>query len=93
MDIAATRSRRGEARLALVNAVPTTKLDPVDRLPAIIGGFKSAVTNRINELRGTPGAAVWQRSFHDRVVRDETELNAYRRYIDANPRRWRGHER
>jgi putative transposase len=32
---------------------------------------------------------IWQVSCHDRIVRDEDELNAIRRYIQRNPeRRW-----
>jgi putative transposase len=32
-------------------------------LPTIIGAYKSAVTRRINVLRGTSGAPVWQRNY------------------------------
>ena len=32
---------------------------------------------------------VWHTSFHDRIVRDDDELDAIRRYIEENPaRRW-----
>jgi len=32
---------------------------------------------------------IWQTSFHDRIVRNEDECNAIRRYIRSNPaRRW-----
>ncbi len=55
---------------------------------AIVRSFKSAVTKRINELRHTPGAAVWQRNYYERIIRDERALNAIRRYIQDNPRRW-----
>lgn len=56
-------------------------------LPTIIGSFKSAVTKRINRLRNTPGASLWQRSFYDRIIRDEKELDTFRAYIRANPLR------
>ena len=32
-------------------------------LGAIVRSFKSAVTKRINEMRGTPGIPVWQRNY------------------------------
>jgi len=32
--------------------------------------------------------SVWQKSFHDRVIRDEDELNRIREYIFANPENW-----
>ena len=31
---------------------------------------------------------LWQRSFHDRVIRNDDELAAMRAYIADNPRRW-----
>jgi REP element-mobilizing transposase RayT len=55
---------------------------------SFIAGFKSAVTKRINESRGTPGLPVWQRNYHDRVIRDDLELNAVRAYIVSNPANW-----
>ena len=47
-------------------------------VPAIIGGYKSAVTKRV-------GQPVWQRGYHDRIVRTAREAANARRYIDANP--------
>lgn len=57
-------------------------------LGAIVGNYKSLVTRRVNNLRGTPGAPVWQRGFCDRIIRNERELNAIRQYIRDNPTRW-----
>jgi putative transposase len=55
---------------------------------AIIGQFKAAATKRINALRGTPGAPVWQRNYYEHVIRDESELNDVRQYIADNPAGW-----
>jgi REP element-mobilizing transposase RayT len=52
---------------------------------AIIGQFKAAVTKRINRVRGTPTAQVWQRNYFDRIIRTEDELNLTRHYIEGNP--------
>lgn len=57
-------------------------------LGAIVRGYKSAVARRINEMRGTPGARVWQSRYHERIIRAERHLNAVRAYILDNPRRW-----
>jgi hypothetical protein len=57
-------------------------------LGAIIGGYKSAVTNEINDLRGDTQPPIWQPRFHDRIIRNERELEAIRRYIHANPANW-----
>ena len=44
---------------------------PLRRTPhslgSFIAGFKSIATKRINELRNSPGRAVWQRGFHDHI--------------------------
>jgi REP element-mobilizing transposase RayT len=57
-------------------------------LGAFIAGFKSAATARINRHRGTPGEPVWQGRFYERIIRDEREWHAVRRYIHQNPARW-----
>jgi len=57
-------------------------------LPTLIRSFKSAATRGINLLRGTPGGRVWQRGYYERVIRNERELSAVRRYIAYNPLRW-----
>jgi putative transposase len=57
-------------------------------LPTIVRAFKAAVTKRINERRGTPGAPVWHRSYYEHVIRDESDLARLRTYIAENPGRW-----
>ena len=57
-------------------------------IPAIIRGFKSAVTNQINSHRHTSGFPVWQRNYYEHVIRNDNELNAIREYIQYNPENW-----
>ena len=57
-------------------------------LPTIVRAFKAAVTKRINERRGTPGAPVWHRNYYEHVIRDESDLARLRTYIAENPARW-----
>lgn len=59
-------------------------------LPSIVGGFKSATSRRVALLYKHKRGVVWQRSFYERVVRDDDELNSIRRYIADNPTRWDG---
>jgi putative transposase len=61
---------------------------PPRSLPSVVGTFKSMAARRINNLRRTRGQMVWQRGYYERIVRNERELNAIRRYIRANPARW-----
>jgi putative transposase len=55
---------------------------------AIIGQYKSAVSRRINAVRETPGASVWQRGYHEHIVRNERQANRIRHYILENPAQW-----
>lgn len=57
-------------------------------IPTIVRAFKSAATKRINELRNTPGAPVWQRNYYEHIIRDDDSLRRIREYILYNPRRW-----
>lgn len=57
-------------------------------LAAIVRSFKSITARRINRIRGTPGAAVWQRNYYERIIRDEDELSRIRLYIRDNPAKW-----
>jgi REP element-mobilizing transposase RayT len=59
---------------------------------SFIGGFKSAVTKRVNEIRHTPGAAIWQNRFYDHIIRDEKSLQRIREYIVNNPMNWQTDE-
>ena len=54
----------------------------------IVGSFKSAVSKGVNELRGTPGAPVWQKGYHDRIIRDDAEHDRIAQYIAENPANW-----
>jgi REP element-mobilizing transposase RayT len=57
-------------------------------LGAIIGNYKSVAMRRINRLRQTPSMPVWQRNYYERIVRNQRQLDAFRRYIIENPTRW-----
>ena len=57
-------------------------------LGSCIAGYKSAVTRRINQMRETPGGSVWQRNYHDHIIRSEPDWHRIRRYIQTNPARW-----
>jgi len=60
-----------------------------DGLTETIRAFKSFSARRINLMDGTTGKPVWQRSYFDRILRGERELDAARQYIRANPLRWK----
>ena len=54
-------------------------------ISTIIRSFKSAVTRKSRKI--LPNFA-WQSRFHDRIIRDQNELNRIQQYIVKNPIMW-----
>ncbi len=46
-----------------------------------IRSFKTLVTKEI-------GRSLWQRSFYDRIIRDDYDYMLHIQYIDENPKKW-----
>jgi REP element-mobilizing transposase RayT len=68
----------------------TPSRGPVARsLGAIIKLYKSCSARRIHSETGLSGRDVWQRGFHEWVIRGPRHLRACRIYIERNPNRWR----
>ena len=61
---------------------------PSESIGALMAGYKSAVTKRINLLRRTLGYPVWQRNYYEHIIRNDKELNQIRQYIILNPVNW-----
>jgi REP element-mobilizing transposase RayT len=57
-------------------------------LPGIVGTFKSVSTKAVNAAKATPGDRLWQRSYHEHVIRDEPSRDRIREYIRNNPLKW-----
>ena len=47
----------------------------------VVKQFKGSVTKKI-------GHSIWQRSFHDHIIRDENDYLRIWKYIDENPSNW-----
>ncbi|MDX2004260.1 MAG: transposase [Meiothermus sp.] len=61
---------------------------PKRSLGSLVAGLKSSVTTKINRLRQTPGADVWQERYHDQIIRNDRHLENIRQYIAHNPANW-----
>jgi len=57
-------------------------------LASFIGGFKGAVTRRINQCCNNNSIPIWQRNYYESIIRDEKGLNQIREYIQNNPLSW-----
>ena len=55
------------------------------RLSVVVGGLKRSITHYAN-TNNIPFA--WQSRFHDRIVRDQDELNRIATYIENNVAQW-----
>ena len=54
---------------------------PTKNIETIIRSFKTMVTKEI-------GFSIWQRSYHDHIIRDEKDYQKIWEYIDTNPLKW-----
>ena len=68
-----------------INPFPTIKFD----ISNIIGKYKAAVTRNVgNAFMHSEKIKIWQRSFHDHIIRGEKDYLNIWNYIDTNPQRW-----
>ena len=66
----------------------TDKVEP-GSASAAVGTFKSTASRQLRLKFGfDPNDKIWQRGFYDRIIRNEQELHAVRKYIELNPVRW-----
>jgi len=77
--------------------VPQTPVEPHDpqfarpvpgSLGTIVGAYKAAVTRQSRRLQDTISLPLWQRNYHDHIIRTEHTYHTIRHYIRDNPRRW-----
>ena len=59
-----------------------------ESLSGVVRAFKAFSARKINGAQRSYGLPVWQRGFHDRVVRNPAELREIHKYMAENPARW-----
>ncbi len=66
------------------------RLDTGAPLPLgrVVGLFKGLSAKRVSAVLRRRNGTLWQRGYHDRVIRDARDWNRCRTYIAHNPRRW-----
>jgi REP element-mobilizing transposase RayT len=55
---------------------------------AMIAGFKSSFTTKMNRIDGTPKRKLWQRNYWEHIIRNENEYHRIAQYILDNPQKW-----
>ena len=53
-------------------------------LGSLVAGYKSAVTKRINELRQTPRAKLWQRNYWEHIHNNPAQWELDKLFVGAN---------
>lgn len=71
--------------IIIINNVKERHASPLQKhtLGNIVGSFKSAVTKSAHQCKNNNFK--WQRSFYERIIRNEKELYNIRKYIQQNP--------
>ena len=79
---------RGGSRTAPTPSGDTAGMVKRKPLGSLIGAFKTVSTKKINILRNTEGAVVWQRNYYEHIIRNEQDYQAKHDYILSNPENW-----
>jgi len=61
---------------------------PSQTIGTVVRGIKSAVTRRTNEIKNRKYFKLWQRNYHEHIIRDENSCNKIVSYIQNNPSKW-----
>ena len=56
-------------------------------LHSIVSGFKSVTTRKYKKITNN-SESLWQSSFYDTIIKNETELYEIRKYIEYNHLKW-----
>ena len=83
--------KSGNNGIATCERAPASDAPPLS-LGSIIGSFKSKCVvenlkyieeNGLDEI-----GKIWQRNYHDQIIRNEDDLKRFRKYIRDNPKNW-----
>lgn len=76
----------------MVHHAPTTpsafSKPRANSLGTIVGAFKASVTRSARRASMVHGTPLWQRNYHEHIVRNESDLDRLRKHIAVNPARW-----
>jgi len=62
---------------------------PPKSLSSLVAGYKSILTNKINKLHSRKiKISIWQRNYHEHIIRDEISYHKIVDYIQNNPSKW-----
>ena len=62
--------------------------NPSPTIVNAVGWLKYSITKQINQIYGSVGNKIFQRSFYDHIIRGEKDYLEIWEYIDNNPQKW-----
>jgi hypothetical protein len=80
-DIDVQMDNRVQCNRAGLEPAPT-------RLSEIVRQFKTFSAKKINQSRNLTGTPVWQRNYHEHIIRSECAYLNIAHYIETNPMKW-----
>ena len=87
-DLGVMDGMKNESDVGATYMSPLRDINASPTLGVIVGTYKAAVTRAIHKNRGCVHLRIWQRNYHERVIRDEREYEEVANYILANPLNW-----
>ena len=101
IDDSARTTVETHGRASLQQSPTPQQLQPLQRQPksisSFVAGFKSATIKHIDDWIDSNGLLMakfnknnplWQANYHDHIIRDDSEFQRIKNYIDNNPAKW-----
>jgi putative transposase len=57
-------------------------------LSSLISSFKASATRQIRLITPQQNQPIWQRNYHEHIIRDRDAWEKINHYIDNNPKKW-----
>lgn len=87
-ELRAIRESERAIRESPLRNTPQNMSQKRSLLSQIVGYFKMNSTKQIRKLKNCHNLPVWQRNYHEHIIRNDRELNKIREYIKTNPLMW-----
>ena len=73
--------------IVFLDSKATARVAPT--IGRIVGAYKSYISNNYRKTGfGNRATSIWQRNYYDHIIRNASDLNEIRQYIDNNPLRY-----
>jgi REP element-mobilizing transposase RayT len=87
-----TAANVGDAANVGAGLKPAPTIGQTHGLSEIVRALKTFSARKINKIRNVPGVPVWQRNYHEHIIRNEIEFHNITQYIINNPINWNNDE-